>query len=892
MQMQRWERLGELLSQLTTLPAQQRESFLRTACADDPELLAEVESLWNAHSAGGPLDAAPVFRVSDSETPEPRDLPGTEIGPYRLLRHIGEGGMGSVWLAERIDGVVKRMIALKRPHVSWIGMLAERTIQEREILAGLEHPNIARLYDAGATESGEPYLALEFIDGLAVTKYCDLHRSSVRERLALILQILEAVRYAHSRLVIHSDIKPSNILVDAAGRVHLLDFGIAKLLNSDRSDTDAAVATPFTPDYASPEQMRGQAIGTATDVYSLGVVSYELLTGRRPARATVLDASVSGTKDAGASHIRASESAADKSLRRQLKGDLDAILEQALQPDPATRYATVDAFGTDIERYLASEPVAARPDRFAYRAAKFVSRYRWQSASICIAAVALISGGALALWQAHAARAEAARAEQVKSFALSILESADTDSGAGAETTAVQLLETARLRVEKELAGQPAMAGELMSAIGYGLLGQDRTDDAVKVLKKAIDLSTQANGPEDVRTVEAQVMYGEALCEQGKSAEAIRLLAPAADRAHRIHDAHAETDALRWLSYAQIYGGDFKGGVVSARAAVAALPNPLPPGRRALQDAIQAHLGLANAFTSAEVGGVVDETRSALALMATSDEWRGTAHWWAARSFLGLGLVAEGQAAAGLQELQLAYTGAKVLLGPNHEGTEANANYWGNGALDAGDISGAINAFQTAFDAVMQRDSGRESTVLAFEHQGLAAAFAAAGQLDLADEHYAAAVRLFAADGGASAPRARRARLGRVRVLARQGRLDEADVELDALAKLTLPAAEKALLDTSKSLVRSRQGRQDEAVVLARSASAGIAALSKKSSQAQAWSIIGGVLLAAGRPQDAIALLERSDALFREVEIKTSPDHLANDQALAAARSALNPATR
>jgi eukaryotic-like serine/threonine-protein kinase len=884
-----WEQLGDLFAQLHATAPEQRESFLNTACGTDLKLRAELRSLWDSHASSGPLDAAPEFLISDEDINEPRELPGMQVGPYRLLRHIGEGGMGSVWLAERFDGVVKRAIALKRPHVSWIGALAQHAEQERDILSGLEHPNIARLYDAGITDSGEPYLALEFIDGVPITRFCDQKQLSTRRRLGLILQVLEAVHFAHSRLVIHRDIKPSNILVSAEGRVHLLDFGIAKLLNRDYSDSGAEAALPLTPDYASPEQIRGEAIGTASDVYSLGIVSYEILTGARPYRLHSRGAARLAA-ELTLVNIQPASTVATATARRELRGDLDAILAKALHAAPERRYATVDAFASDIERHLNSQPVSARRDHFAYRLSKFVTRNRWQAASIVLASIALLAGTAVAFWQAHVARAQAARAEQVKSFALSILESADTDSGAGAATTAVQLLQTARLRVEHELSGRPTMAAELMSAIGYGLLGQDRTDDAADVLKKAVDLSIQANGASDIRTAAAQVIYAEALYDQGHSAQAIALLEPAAKLAHHSHDSHVEVDALRWLSSAKIDTGDYNDGIALARAAVAALPRPMPTGRRARQDAIQAHLCLANALNAAELPGVVDETRAALRLMAQLEGVQGSAHWWAARGYLGTGLVREGQVAAGLQELRQAYEGANALLGANHEGTEINATYWGKALLDAGEIQQSIAAFQLAFDAVVRRDSGRESTALAYEHLGLASALAAAPEWRESISHYAAAARLFASDGGEGSPLAVRARIGEANALIQLGQLQAADRELDALSKLPLGGVDKTWFQVRLAQLRAIQGRRDEALRLVELASVNTPALPKPR-RAQAWSSLGMSLLAANRPLQAAAMLDRADALFREVEITASPARIENGRALQRARSVPVPAT-
>lgn len=886
MQSQRWDEIGDLFSQLLALAPEERTAFMQSACGEDHELRAELASLLSSHGGRGPLDVTPESRMRYAEPLEPAESAGAQVGPYRLLRRLGEGGMGSVWLAERSDGTVKRSIALKRPHVSWAGGLAERTLQERDILASLEHPNIARLYDAGVTEAGEPYLALEYIDGVPITQFCEARGLSVEQRLDLLLQVLEAVHYAHSHLVIHRDIKPFNILVSTQGRVHLLDFGIAKLLNHEVGESPDHSAAPLTPDYASFEQIKAEQIGTASDVYSLGVVSYELLTGARPYRLQGRSAAALAIELANTTVPTASASATHPALKRKLKGDLDAILDKALQRDPTRRYTTVDAFAADIKRHLASQPVLARPDRVAYRLGRFIARNRWQAASIMVAVAALVTGATVAFWQAHEARLEAARAEQVKSFALSMLDSADTDSGSGANTTAVELLQTARLRIEKELAGRPGIAAELMGAIGYGLMGQDRPEDAAPILKKAIALSTQANGPDDIRTVAAQIMYGEALYSLGESTQAIALLRPAAERAHLLHDAQREVDALRWLSSALIDTGDVKAGVASARAAVAALPNPLPTGRRARQDAIQAHLGLANALSSAGLAGVAGEARAALTLMADLEGWCNTSHWWAARAFLGRGLVREGEVALGLRELEAAYEGSKALVGPDHEATEIYASYWGGALLDAGEIQGATAAYQIALDAVTRREPGRGSSAVAYEHYGLASALGAAGESNLALSHFDAALQLFAAAGGEDSPLVARTRSARAGTLVRLGRLDEADAEMVTLAKASLSSEEKTQFKTRLALLRSRQGRHEEAVALAQTASADVSALASQSRQAQILSIVGRVLLAADRPQQAITVLERSVELFRKAQIRLSPDRLEAETALADARRA------
>jgi serine/threonine protein kinase len=325
--------------------------------------------------------------------------PGEVVGPYRLIRLLGEGGMAEVWLAQRADGSIKREVALKLPML-WRDRqdLAGRFARECDILAALEHPHIARLYDAGISPDGLPYLAMEYVRGDRVTIWCDEHRLGVRERLTLVLQVLDAVQYAHAHHVIHRDIKPSNILVNEAGQVQLLDFGVAKLLAQDESQLTIVYGRALTPEYASPELARGDPPEPASDVYSLGVLLYELLTGCPPygikaagSAAQLEQAIVAAEVPRPSTHLATEAGAArgttqDK-LVRQLRGDLDAIVLKTLAKTPSDRYPSAAALAEDLRRYLAGQPVRARPDRFSYRLSKLVRRHPTGSAVLIGAAI-------------------------------------------------------------------------------------------------------------------------------------------------------------------------------------------------------------------------------------------------------------------------------------------------------------------------------------------------------------------------------------------------------------------------------------------------------------------------------------------------------------------------
>lgn len=891
MQAQRWERVAGLFAEAATLPVTEREAFIHEACGDDVELREELDSLLRAHDqTSGPLDVAPLFTVDEPGASEHIEQAGTLVGPYRLLRPIGEGGMGSVWLAERSDGAMKRTVALKRPHVSWIGSPAGRMAQERDILAGLEHPNIARLYDAGVTAEGQPYLALEYVEGVPITQYCVAHQLSTRRRLELFLQVLEAIRYAHSHLVVHRDLKPSNILVALDGRVHLLDFGIAKLLDQNApNDAGTQFAAALTPDYASPEQLSGAAISTASDVYSLGVVLYELMTGVRPYRLASQRVAAALTNALAQIEIRPpSESVTDAAVKRGLQGDIDSIVCKALQREPARRYTTAEALIADIARHLHDEPVSAQPDRVAYRLRKFLLRNRWQSVSASIAVVALVAGTGMALWQAHAARLEAARAEQVKSFVLSFLDSADSDAGAGVATTAVDLLQAAGKRVETELAGRPAIAAELMTAIGYGLIGQNRSEDAAALLEKAIELSSRANGPEDARTVDAQVVYGEALYNLGKNDAAIALLKSAIGPAHRSHNTHAEIDAWRWLSSAQIDAGDGDSAVASAQAAVAAIaPLGTNPDRRALLDAVQSHATLANALSNARKPGVVAEARAALAYVAQMSQTPEPSVATDVRTLLGMGLIDEDQPVEGLRELKRAYADSRTFRGADHQQTTIVAGLLGKYSMEVGDLPTALVAYQESFDSVLRYQAARGPFAVAYVHYGLAFALAAGRDHERALTHFEEAARLFAEAGGATAPLALRARSAHALSLARLGRFAEAEREFTSLATLSLAGTDKAANQGRLAVLRSLQGQHAAAVSMAQSSVDGLKTFPSKTIRAQSLARLGSILLAARREAEAIAPLEQSLALFSQSQLPDSPERAETMALLAGARTAL-----
>jgi serine/threonine-protein kinase len=411
-----WSAISALLDQALDLPAAERAMWLDALGAEHARL---KDTLRDLLSAAAEAETADFLQTLPHLTAPPvgdvlTDVAaGASIGPYRLISELGAGGMGAVWLAERADGSLKRKVALKLPRLMWGRGLAERMARERDILASLEHPHIARLYDAGVDQHGRPYLALEYVEGQPIDAYAKAHSLPVADKLRLLLQVASAVAFAHNRLVIHRDLKPSNILVTADGQARLLDFGIAKLMEGDstkETQLTQIAGRALTLDYASPEQIKGESIGTASDVYSLGVVAYELLTGSKPYRLKRGSAAELEEAIATVDPDRPSKAAQDPLARRQLEGDLDAILGKALAKQQTDRYPTVAAFGEDIERHLRGQPVQARPDLALYRLGKFLRRNRLAASAVAAVFVAISAGAGVAIWQAIEARAQAHRA--------------------------------------------------------------------------------------------------------------------------------------------------------------------------------------------------------------------------------------------------------------------------------------------------------------------------------------------------------------------------------------------------------------------------------------------------------------------------------------------------
>ena len=486
-----WQQLSALYEAADALDPVSLDAWLAQLRAQPHPLLQQLEQMLAARSqvqGNGFLGTLPRMPAP----PEPplgaleQWAPGSRIGPYRLVRPLGEGGMAEVWMAQRDDGAFQRTVAIKllfrNAASTQRDSFAQRFARERDILASLDHPHIAALHDAGVTPAGQPWLALEYIEGQTLTRWCDAQRLDIPARVRLFRQVLLAVQHAHANLVIHRDLKPGNILVTAQGEVRLLDFGIAKLMETEGSalaetELTRMAGRPMTPNYAAPEQLLGVPLTTACDVYSLGVVLYELLCGERPyelkldspaqLEQSILDVEPRGpsrrTLTQAAVQARGSTSVA---LRKTLSSDLDAIVLRALAKQPAQRYGSAEALRTDLDRWLAGEPVQARVPSAAYRIGKFVRRHKLAVALSASAVLSLVAVTTVAVVMGLQAREDSARAGAARDFMLGLFKRADQEKARGAEITARELLETGRKDVLTRLAAQPQLQAELLQGVG------------------------------------------------------------------------------------------------------------------------------------------------------------------------------------------------------------------------------------------------------------------------------------------------------------------------------------------------------------------------------------------------------------------------------------------
>ncbi len=807
-----WDQLQEVFLDALELPAEERAAFLERACGDDAGMRAEVESMLAAEEAGGEftwvdrLAAAAGASAPGGSEPVETELPANHrIGPYRLVRLIGRGGMGRVYLAERDDDQYSQQVALKVVRDDYdTGLLTERFRAERQILARLQHPNISTLLDGGVAEDGRPYLVMQYEPGLPITEYCDEHTLDVRQRLTLFATICDAVHFAHTNLVVHRDLKPSNILVTEDGRPKLLDFGIAKILEGDVDFTRPVTrdVRMFTPEHAAPEQVMGGAITTATDVYALGVLLYELLVGQRPFRAAdtsplELQRKIqedSPTRPSEEARRAAAQGAHDEALVthparlratrpaawvQALRGDLDQIVLEALRKEPERRYGSARELAEDVRRYLDGRPVRARPDSVGYRVGKFVRRNR-----VGVGVAALFVGllATLAVNQtvqasriaAEQERTEAAllEATTVRDFLVDLFE--DANIGNTTERlTAVDLLDRGVRRAD-QLAEQPSAQAAMFNAIGRAYASLAEYEKAEPILERSLELRRQVHG--DVHTDVALSLNSLAslIMDARGDYAAVEPLAVEALEIHRqLHEGPHEDVALglSTVGALQFRRGALAEARASYREALEILQHPAVDDRPAVTT-MMANLGL----VTVRLGDPVEGERL---LREAVDIETGISGSSSAKVATMLNPLAEAMLEQGrLNEAQAVYEDLLELrieiFGPDHPAVAAVLNNMSVTLRRHERWADAVPYSQRAID-IQRRTQGPDHPLLARGLANLGSTLLRAGRLEEAEPVLVEALPLNLAHWGEDDSRIVNLRRNLVEVYTRLDRPDEAE---------------------------------------------------------------------------------------------------------------------
>ncbi len=571
----------------------ERQAFVKLQCHDDVTQISLVYERLKTivRESATDTDVASSVESADTEW-QPSTLIGTRLGVYELTKLLGTGGMGAVFLAQRIDAEFQQQVAIKLVRNTLLSIdIAGRLRTERQILASLQHPNIATLLDGGTAADGTPYLVMEYIDGLPIDIYCDREKLTIEQRLRIFLKICSAVQCAHQNLVVHRDLKPTNILVNHEGQPKLLDFGIAKLLDTPLQQRHANLThhdmRMLTPAHASPEQILGDAITTSSDIYVLGVLLYELLCGCRPFvfprqyRLIDLEQIICSSKplspgimvnrvDRESSgfmlDIARCRSVSIARLKRVLKGDLDNIVMMAMRREPMRRYASVEQLSNDIKNWLDELPVIATRDSWNYRTSKFIRRYAWAIGGLSVTFVAFIIFTIVLITQSYnTARQrdelerERNRAEQVSSFLLDLFRYSDPTRSRGNELKARDLLDAGAKRIDTALDSQPLLRATMLDTIGqvYGNMGLD--NDAVSALEKSLKTRVETSGENNLEVAEVLVHLAEVRLFQGEDADAVNMLERALKIQQHLLGANAieQANTLRLLGRVVMDQGDF-----------------------------------------------------------------------------------------------------------------------------------------------------------------------------------------------------------------------------------------------------------------------------------------------------------------------------------------------
>ncbi len=849
----RWERMQALFHAALDLPAAQRRAFLETACTDDPELAGGVLALLEEDDAGGSVldrDLAHVAReVLDGSVP-----PFRSVGPYRILSVIGQGGMGVVYLAEREDLGRRAAIKVLRD-ASLSPARRERFAREEQTLAALNHPSIARLYDADVLPDGTPYFVMEYVEGMPLTDYCKTRRCTIPERLRLFRAVCEAVQYAHGQAVIHRDLKPSNILVKEGehgegrhgGLPLLLDFGIAKRLESldlpaDQTETGLRLMTPA---YAAPEQLRGEPVGVYTDVYALGVILYELLAGRlpfdlagkTPGQAETLILEREPKKPSAVARDEGSpEPMHPSSLSKRAWKDLDVLCLKAMHKDPQRRYPTVEALTRDLDHFLEGKPLEARPDTVRYRTGKFLRRNRRPVVAALLAVVVLAGLVVFYTLQLAAARdaalAEAVQTQRIQRFMLGLFEGGE--AGGPADTLRARTLIDRGLRQARRLDGQPEVQAELYQTLGnlYTRLGAFERADSL--LERALAQRRALYGADHPEVAASQVALGLLRVDQAMMEEAEALVREglAMTRRH-LPPGHPEvTGALTALGYVLRMRGKYEEAVAPLEEAVRVLAAQEPAsvelsqslselatahyynGRYATSDSLnrlalmmdrrlygERHplvaASLINLGATRFELGYYEETeqlyRQALAIHLA---YYGPDHYDTASNLMLIGQVLTYQERydEALPLLERALAVRERIYGPEHPRVATTLNGLGRVAQAGGDLARAESLFVRVID-IYRTALGEEHYWVGIAQSNLASVYLDGEQYDRAEQRLREAVERFTEALSADHIQTAVGQVKLGRVLALQGRHAEAEAHLlagyEVLSKQTNPSSEQ-----------------------------------------------------------------------------------------------------
>ena len=834
----RWDRIQSLFHDAVDLPEAERRAFLATACGGDDGLVDEVLAFIDEDARGSSLLDGAVGKAANRLLGN--DAAIREIGPYRIVRVAGEGGMGVVFLAERTD--LNSQAAIKILRDAWLSPARrERFATEQRTLASLNHPSIARLYDAGTLSDGTPWIVMEYVDGVPITDYCRTHDRSIRDRLELFRLVCDAVQYAHQHLVIHRDLKPSNILVTADGRIKLLDFGISKQLDGADASIDHTLTGMrlMTPAYAAPEQIRGERVGVRTDVYSLGVILYELVTGGLPfdlsARTPAEAETLIGTQEpARPSSLARADRSVLAALGRTARSDIDVLCLTAMHKDVARRYQSVEALGRDVRNFLHGVPLEARPDAISYRVGKFVGRHVRGLAAT--AAVVALTIGLVAFYTARLAIArnealtEADRARRIQGLMLNLFTGNEEAAGPAEDLRVISLVDRGVLEAES-LRAEPAVqvsmfrtlggiyqslgdlrksdalltraleqrrtlfgadsaeVAESLVALGLLRIGQAKFEDAERLAREGLQMTRRHAPPGDPAVARATMALGRVFEERGAYKDAIATLEEAA----RLHESREPVSAdlaatLRELFNSQFYAGNLSTADEIGKR-VLAMTQKVNGERHALVAEDLINLGA----VQHERGKYADAERYYRDALAITESWYGKDHYKTASNLtmLGRSLQMQKRYDEAGDVLRRAVAIQERVFGPMHPRVASAVNDLGMIAQNRGDLDEAEAAF-TRMGAIYRSVYGEKHYLIGIATSNLASVYVLRRQFARAEPLYRAAIALFSETQSPQHLNTGIARIKLGRALVGQSRYAEAETELlagyDILTKQTSPS--------------------------------------------------------------------------------------------------------